>query len=29
VGFAMRGDVWHPFDVREETEALFFGAARR
>ena len=29
VGFAMRGDVWRPFDVREEAEALFFGAARR
>ena len=29
VGFAMRGEAWRPFDVREEVEALFFGAARR
>ena len=29
VGCAMRGEVWRPFDVREEAEALLFGAARR
>ena len=29
VGFAIRGEAWRPFDVREEAEALFFGAARR
>ena len=29
VGFAVRGEAWRPFDVREEAEALFFGAARR
>ena len=29
VGFAVRGEAWLPFDVREEAEALFFGAARR
>jgi hypothetical protein len=29
VGFVMRGEAWRPFDVREEAEALFFGAARR
>ena len=29
VWFAVRGEVWRPFDVREEAEALFFGAARR
>ena len=29
VGFAMRGEAWRPFDVQEEAEALFFGAARR
>ncbi len=29
VGFAVRGEVWRPFDVREEAGALFFGAARR
>jgi hypothetical protein len=28
-GFAMRGEAWRPFDVREEAEALFFGTARR
>ena len=28
VGFAVRGEAWRPFDVREEAEALFFGAAR-
>jgi len=28
VGFAMGGEAWR-FDVREEAEALFFGAARR
>ena len=29
VGFAIRGEAWRRFDVREEAEALFFGAARR
>ena len=29
VGFAMRGEAWRPFDLQEEAEALFFGAARR
>jgi hypothetical protein len=29
VGFAMHWEAWRPFDVREEAEALFFGAARR
>jgi len=29
VGFALRGEAWRPFDVREEAEALFFGTARR
>jgi hypothetical protein len=29
VGFAMGGEAWRPFDVREEAEALFFGPARR
>ena len=29
VGFATRGEAWRPFDVRDEAEALFFGAARR
>ena len=29
VSFAVRGEVWRPFDVRGEAEALFFGAARR
>ncbi len=29
IGFAMRGEAWRPFEVREEAEALFFGAARR
>jgi len=29
VEFAIRGEVWRPFDLREEAEALFFGAARR
>ena len=29
VGCARRGEVWRPFDVREEAEALLFGAARR
>ncbi len=29
VGFALRGEAWSPFDVREEAEALSYGAARR
>ncbi len=29
IGFAMRGEAWRPFDLQEEAEALFFGAARR
>jgi hypothetical protein len=29
VGFAIRGEAWSPFDLQEEAEALFFGAARR
>jgi hypothetical protein len=29
VGFATRGEAWRPFDVGDEAEALFFGAARR
>jgi hypothetical protein len=29
VGFAIRGEAWRPFDIREEAEALFFGAGRR
>jgi hypothetical protein len=29
VGFAVRGEAWLPFDLREEVEALFFGTARR
>ncbi len=29
VEFAMRGEAWRPFDLREEADALFLGAARR
>jgi Arc/MetJ family transcription regulator len=29
VGFATRGEAWRLFDLQEEAEVLFFGAARR
>jgi hypothetical protein len=28
VGFAIRKEAWRPFDLQDEAEALFFGAAR-